>query len=96
MYSTNSASTGRGTRRTVICAVVHGQTASITNTVYVADALSLFLPRRAFAYVKEAQMDTLHDAPSGPSEVFHTMDYSLFQSLIANPVEIIDVMVIMS
>ena len=46
----------------MICAAVHGQAASITDTVYVADTLSLFLPRRAFAHVKEAQMDTLHDA----------------------------------
>ena len=40
----------------------HAQTASITNTVSVADALSLFLLRRAFGRFKEAQMDTLHDA----------------------------------
>ena len=44
----------------VICAAVHGQTASKTNIVSVADAP--FPPRRAFAYVKEAQKDTLHDA----------------------------------
>ena len=38
MYSTNSPSTERGTRRTVICAAVHGQTASKINIVSVADA----------------------------------------------------------
>ena len=59
MYSTNSPSTGRGTRRTVICAAVHGQTASKINIVSVADAP--FPPSRAFAYVKEEQMDMLHD-----------------------------------
>ena len=39
---------------------VHGQTASITNIVSVADVL--FAPSRAFSHVKEAQMDTLHNA----------------------------------
>ena len=60
MYSTNSPSTERGTRRTVICAAVHGQTAFETNIVSVVDAP--FPLRRAFAHVKEAQLDTLHDA----------------------------------
>ena len=46
----------------MICEAVHGQTASETNIVYVADVLSLFLPRHAFVYVKEAQMDTLQNA----------------------------------
>ena len=44
----------------MICAAVHGQTASKTNIVSVVDAP--FPPRRAFAYVKEAQMDMLHNA----------------------------------
>ena len=60
MYSTNSPSTGRGTRRTVICAAAQGQVASLMSSVSVADAL--FPLSRAFAYVKEAQMDTLQDA----------------------------------
>ena len=60
MYSTNSPSTGRGTRRTVICAAVHGQTASKIDMVSAADAP--FPLSRAFAYVKEAQIDMLHDA----------------------------------
>ena len=60
MYLTNSPSTGRGTRRTVICAAVHGQTASITDMVSVADAP--FPLSRAFAHVKEVQMDMLHNA----------------------------------
>ena len=48
----------------MICAAAHGQTASIANTVSVsvADALSLFLLRRAFGHVKEVQMDMLHNA----------------------------------
>ena len=60
MYSTNSPSTWRGTRRTVICAAVHGQTAFVTNIVSVVDAP--FPPSRAFAYAKDAQMDMLHNA----------------------------------
>ena len=44
----------------MICAAVHGQTAIETNIVSVVDAP--FPPRRAFAHVKDAQMDTLHDA----------------------------------
>ena len=59
MYSTNSPSTGRGTRRTVICAAMHGQTASKTNIVAVADAP--FQPPRAFGHVKDAQTDTNGD-----------------------------------
>ena len=59
MYLTNSPSTGRGTRRTVICAAVHGQTASKIDIVSAADAP--FPPSRALAHVKEAQMDTLQD-----------------------------------
>ena len=43
----------------VICAAVHGQTASITDMVSVADAP--FPPHRAFTHVKEAQTDTLHN-----------------------------------
>ena len=59
MYSTNSPSTGRGTRRTVICAAVHGQTASIINIVSVADVP--FPPSLAFSHVKDAQTDTNGD-----------------------------------
>ena len=44
----------------MICAAVHGQTASKINIVSVADAP--FPPSRGFAHVKEAQMDMLHDA----------------------------------
>ena len=39
---------------------VHGQIASITDIVSVADAP--FPLSRTFAHVKEAQMDMLHDA----------------------------------
>ena len=63
MYSTNSPSTGRGTRRTVICATVHGQTASKTNIVSVTDAP--FQPPRGLW----AQLDTLHDA--------HALEHSM-------------------
>ena len=59
MYSTNSPSTERGTSRTVICAAVHGQTASKIDIVSAADAP--FPPSRAFTYVKGAQTDTLRD-----------------------------------
>ena len=59
MYSINSPSTGRGTRRTVICAAVHRQTAFETNIVSVVDAP--FPPSRALAHVKEAHTDTLRD-----------------------------------
>ena len=45
----------------MICAAVHGQTASITTIVSVAVADALFQPSRAFEHVKEAQMDMLHD-----------------------------------
>ena len=44
----------------MICAAAHGQTASITNIVSVADAP--FQPLQAFALVKEVQMDMLHNA----------------------------------
>ena len=44
----------------MICAAVHGQTAFVTNIVSVVDAP--FPPSRALAHVKEAQMDTLHEA----------------------------------
>ena len=60
MHSTNSPSIGRGTRRAVICAAVHGQIAFETNIVFVVDAP--FPPSRAFAYAKEEQVDTLQDA----------------------------------
>ena len=59
MHSTNSPSIGRGTRRAVICAAVHGQIAFETNIVFVVDAP--FPPHRAFAHVKDAQTDTLCD-----------------------------------
>ena len=39
---------------------MHGQTAFETNIVSVVDAP--FSLRRAFAHVKEAQIDMLHDA----------------------------------
>ena len=60
MYSTNSPSTGRRTRRTVICAAVHEQTASKINIVSIAD--TPFPSFRTFVHVKEAQMDMLQDA----------------------------------
>ena len=43
----------------MICAAVHGQTASKIDIVSAADAP--FPPSRALAHVKEAQMDTLQD-----------------------------------
>ena len=43
----------------MICAAVHGQTASKINIVSVADAP--FSPPQAFGHVKEVQMDTLRD-----------------------------------
>ena len=43
----------------VIYAAVHGQTASKTNIVSVADVA--FPPSRALAHIKEAQTDTLRD-----------------------------------
>ena len=51
----------------VICAAVHGQTASKINIVSVADAP--ISPSRGFGYVKEAQMDMLHDA--------HALEHSM-------------------
>ena len=53
--------------RMVISAAVHGQTASIKNIVSVADAP--FQPPLGSAHVKEAQMDTLHDA--------HALEHSM-------------------
>ena len=43
----------------MICAAVHGQTASKINIVTVADVP--FPPSRAFSHVKEALTDTLRD-----------------------------------
>ena len=44
----------------MICTAVHGKAAFETNIVSVVDVS--FPPSRGFAHVKEAQMDTLHDA----------------------------------
>ena len=60
MFTILNLLTFDSTWRTATCAAVHGQTASITDMVSVADAP--FPPPRAFGHVKEAQMDMLHNA----------------------------------